>query len=53
MTWKFEKSGLYNIQLTVVDKNGNIKAIGKGTATITATATDGSKVKKTCIITVK
>ena len=24
MTWKFEKSGLYNIQLTVVDKNGNI-----------------------------
>lgn len=42
-----------NTKVATVDKNGNVKAIGKGTATITATATDGSKVKKTCKVSVK
>lgn len=42
-----------NTKVATVDKNGNVKAIGKGTATITATATDGSKVKKTCVVTIK
>lgn len=42
-----------NQKVATVDKNGNVKAIGKGTATITTTTTDGSKVKKTCTVTVK
>lgn len=42
-----------NAKVVTVDKNGNIKAVGKGKATITATTTDGSKLKKTCNVTVK
>jgi hypothetical protein len=42
-----------NTKVATVDKNGNVKAIGKGTATITATTTDGSNIKKTCKVTVK
>ncbi|SHO49181.1 Ig-like domain-containing protein [Anaerocolumna xylanovorans] len=48
VTWKSS-----NTKVAAVDKNGKVKAIGKGTATISATATDGSKLKKTCIIIVK
>lgn len=40
-------------KVATVDKNGNVKAIGKGTAAITAKTTDGSNVKKTCTVTVK
>jgi hypothetical protein len=42
-----------NTKVATVDKNGNVKAIGKGAATITATTTDGSNVKKTSKVTVK
>jgi hypothetical protein len=42
-----------NPKVATVDKKGNVKAIGKGTATINATATDGSKVMKTCTVIVK
>jgi hypothetical protein len=42
-----------NTKVATVDKNGNVKAIGKGTATITATTTDGSNVKKNCTVTIK
>lgn len=36
-----------------VDKNGKVTALKKGTATITATALDGSGIKAVCKITVK
>lgn len=42
-----------NPKVATVDKNGNIKAISKGTVKITATSTDGSNVKKTSTVTVK
>lgn len=42
-----------NTKVATVDKKGKVKAIGKGKATIKATATDGSKVKKTCAVIVK
>ena len=42
-----------NKKIVTVDTKGNIKAIGKGTAVITAAAKDGSKVTATCKITVK
>lgn len=42
-----------NMKVATVDKNGKVKAVGKGTATITATAADGSGVKATCKVTVK
>lgn len=42
-----------NTKVATVDKNGNIKAISKGTSTIIAIATDRSKVKKGCTVTVK
>ena len=39
--------------VATVSNTGLVTAIGKGTATITATATDGSEVYDTCIVTVK
>jgi hypothetical protein len=39
-------------QIVTVDQNGKIDAIGKGKATITATAEDGSGVKKECTVNV-
>lgn len=46
VTWKSSKK-----KVVTVDKNGKIKAVGKGTATITVTTADGSK-KATCRVTV-
>ncbi len=42
-----------NTKVAVVDDLGNVTAVGKGTATITCTAMDGSNKKATCKITVK
>lgn len=42
-----------NKKVATVDKNGNVKAKGKGTCIITCSATDGSGVSATCKITVK
>jgi putative nucleotidyltransferase with HDIG domain len=39
--------------VATVDESGMVTGIKKGTATITATATDGSKKKVTCKVTVK
>ena len=39
--------------VATVSNTGLVTAIGRGTATITATATDGSEVYDTCIVTVK
>lgn len=36
--------------VATVDTNGLVKAVGYGKATITATTTDGSNLKKTCLI---
>lgn len=36
-----------------VDQNGNVEALGKGSATITATATDGSGASDSCTVTSK
>lgn len=36
-----------------MDKNGKLKAVGAGTATITCTAKDGNGAKATCKVTVK
>lgn len=41
-----------NSRVVSVDDNGNLKALTAGTATITATAIDGSGLKATCRITV-
>lgn len=41
-----------NENVAVVSANGGISAKGKGTATITCTATDGSGVKATCNVSV-
>lgn len=41
-----------NSKVVTIDKNGKLVAKGKGTATITITATDGSKKKATCKVTV-
>ncbi|GKX67628.1 Ig-like domain-containing protein [Inconstantimicrobium mannanitabidum] len=40
-----------NTKVVTVDQNGNIKAVGKGTAVITVTTVDGQKVAK-CNVTV-
>ncbi len=40
-------------KVATVDKNGKVKGIKKGTATITVTAKDGGKAKATCKITVE
>jgi uncharacterized protein YjdB len=41
-----------DINVATVDANGNVTAIGAGTATITCTAKDGSNKSATCTITV-
>ena len=48
VTWKSS-----NTKIATVDTNGLVKAVAKGTATITATAKDGSGVKAVCKVTVK
>lgn len=47
VTWKSS-----NTKVATVDSKGNVKAVKKGTATITCTAKDGSKKKATCKVTV-
>ena len=42
-----------NTSAATVDQNGKVTAVSKGTATITATANDGSGKKATCAVTVK
>ncbi|MGN1131274.1 MAG: Ig-like domain-containing protein [Ruminococcus sp.] len=42
-----------NSKVAKVDSKGNITAVKKGTATISAVAKDGSKVKSTCKVTVQ
>ena len=39
--------------VAIVDQSGNVSAVNEGTATIYATATDGSGVKGSCTITVE
>lgn len=41
-----------NTKVATVNSNGVVKAVGKGTATITCTAKDGSGKKATCKVTV-
>ena len=41
-----------NENVATVDQNGNVKAVGAGTATITAVASDGSGKTATCEVTV-
>ncbi len=41
-----------NTKVATVDASGLVKAVGAGSATITATAADGSGVKATCKVTV-
>lgn len=41
-----------NTKVATVDKNGKVKALGNGTATIKATAKDGSGVSASCKVTV-
>ena len=41
-----------NKNVATVDQNGNVKAVGAGTATITAAASDGSGKTATCEVTV-
>ena len=62
LTATFTPSGVINKTLTwsssntnvaTVDQNGKITAKKVGTATITATATDGTNQKATCVVTVK
>ena len=48
VTWKSS-----NKKIATVDKNGKVKAVRKGTCTITCTAADGSRKKVICMITVK
>ena len=48
MKWKSS-----NTSVAKVSANGKVTAVGKGTATITATSTDGSKVKATATIKVE
>lgn len=42
-----------NTKVATVDSNGLLTAVGKGTCTVTCTATDGSGKKDTCKVTVK
>lgn len=42
-----------NTRVAVVDSNGLLTAVGKGTCTVTCTAADGSGKKDTCKVTVK
>ena len=41
-----------NEEVATVDENGLVTAVGEGTATITATANDGSGVSASCVVTV-
>ncbi|MGN0396112.1 MAG: Ig-like domain-containing protein, partial [Coprococcus sp.] len=41
-----------NTKVAKVSSTGVVKAVGRGTATITCTAKDGSGVKTTCVVTV-
>lgn len=41
-----------NTSILTVDQGGKVKALKKGTATVTATAKDGSGKKGTCVVTV-
>ena len=41
-----------NTSVATVDQNGKVTAVSKGTATITATANDGSGKKATCAVSV-
>lgn len=41
-----------DVTVTTVNENGEVTAVGPGTATITATAADGSGVSATCAVTV-
>ncbi|MBC2478275.1 leucine-rich repeat protein, partial [Clostridium beijerinckii] len=41
-----------NNNVVAVDQNGNINAVGAGSATITCTANDGSGISATCAVTV-
>ena len=41
-----------NEEIATVDENGLVTAVGEGTATITATANDGSGVAASCVVTV-
>ncbi|MBE6007436.1 MAG: Ig domain-containing protein [Sarcina sp.] len=40
-------------KVATVDQKGQVKAVAKGTATITATANDGSNVNASCTVTVR
>ena len=42
-----------NEDVATVDQNGNVKAISRGEAVITATAADGQRAKAECTVTVK
>ncbi len=42
-----------NTKVATVDQKGQVKAVAKGTATITATANDGSNVTASCTVTVR
>lgn len=42
-----------NTSVATVDGNGKVTAVGNGTATITATTTDGTNISKTCSVTVR
>lgn len=42
-----------NTGVATVDGNGKVTAVGNGTATITATTTDGTNISKTCSVTVR
>lgn len=48
VTWSSSDSSI-----VTVDKNGKIKAVAKGTATITAQAKDNSNITASCKVTVK
>lgn len=52
-TTKTVKWTTSNSKIATVDNKGNVKAISKGKVTIKATATDGSKVSKSCTVVVK
>ena len=47
LTWTSD-----NEKVATVDENGLVTAVGEGTATITATANDGSGVSASCVVTV-
>ena len=42
-----------NTSVATVNSSGVVTAVGNGTATITATTTDGTNISKTCSVTVK